>query len=52
MGKSEVTYNLVLFLFRKKEKKNIEVKCNYYLAYSSFDVQFGTPLSFDTKGAK
>ena len=37
---------------RKEEKKNIGVKCNYYIGYSNFDVPIGTPLSFDTKGAK
>ena len=31
---------------RKEEKKNIEVKCNYYLGYSGFNTQIGTPLFF------
>ena len=31
---------------RKEEKKNIETKCNYYLGYSGFNTQIGTPLFF------
>ena len=37
---------------RKEEKKNIEAKCNYYLGYSGFNTQIGTPLFLLTKKAQ